>query len=215
MVLLFAAASCDSSLLFVKGGVPRFTLSPWARGQRTKFAAVCFFRSAMRRLLSRYARKGTPTSGLAVKMQLRRALDRADGAQARERRCSHRHSGPQGRGGRDPNRRDGARLGAYLSRAGWRATAERWPPAGIARERETCGAGARPRHVSATPPFSAPPAYGELQRSCSPGRGFRIRPPALPGGQPRPTSPEQIPVYPNPWIHDTASGARPGPSCLT
>ena len=55
-------------------------------------------------------------------MQLRRALDRADGAQARERRPpasspgGGRHSGPQGRGGKGPNRRDGSLLGAYRSR---------------------------------------------------------------------------------------------------
>ena len=56
--------------------------------------------------LSRATGKGTPTSG--------------------------RHRGPQGRGGRDPNRRDGSLLGAFPSRAGWRATAgphrENWPP---------------------------------------------------------------------------------------
>ena len=62
-------------------------------------------------------------------MQLRRAPNRADDAQARERRPlasspgGGRHSGPQGRGGADPNRRDGFLLGPYPPRAGWRATA--------------------------------------------------------------------------------------------
>ncbi len=53
---------------------------------------------------------------VAVKMLLRRAPNRADDAQARERRPlasspgGGRHSGPQGRGGASPNRRDGRAL---------------------------------------------------------------------------------------------------------
>ena len=58
-------------------------------------------------------------------MQPRGDPDSPDGALARERQTSGRHSGPQGRGGRDPNRRDGSLLGACPSRTGWRATAER------------------------------------------------------------------------------------------
>ena len=60
----------------------------------------------------------------------------AEGEKARGRLgtpTSGRHSGPQGRGGAGPNRRDGSLLGAYPSKAGWRATAgphqENWPPA--------------------------------------------------------------------------------------
>ena len=107
-------------------------------------------------------RLGTPTSGRHRGAQRRGRLmaARSHGTPARERRppvgtaprsgakpriadseesrgrlgtpTSGRHSGPKARGGRDPNRRDGSLLGAYPSRAGWRATAgphrENWPP---------------------------------------------------------------------------------------
>ena len=54
---------------------------------------------------------------------------------------SGRHSGPQGRGGEDPNRRDGSRLGTYPQQMGRRGQVrDRRPPVGSARGRRARGA---------------------------------------------------------------------------
>ena len=54
---------------------------------------------------------------------------------------SGRHSGPQGRGGEDPNRRDGSRLGTYPQQMRRRGQArDRRPPVGSARRRRARGA---------------------------------------------------------------------------
>ena len=54
---------------------------------------------------------------------------------------SGRHSGPQGRGGEDPNRRDGSRLGTYPQQMRRRGQVrDRRPPVGSARGRRARGA---------------------------------------------------------------------------
>ena len=54
---------------------------------------------------------------------------------------SGRHSGPQGRGGEDPNRRDGSRLGTYPQQMRRRGQArDRRPLVGAARRRRARGA---------------------------------------------------------------------------
>ena len=66
--------------VFVKGGVPPFTLSPRSRGQRTSSLPLFFARSAKRHSLSRHAGQGTPTRRTGP------TSDRHHGVQARERR---------------------------------------------------------------------------------------------------------------------------------
>ena len=98
--------------------------------------------TAYRRLLSRDAGKGTPTSG--------------------------RHSGPQGRGGANPNRRDGSFLGAY---PGGQGGAQAREPRTPNREK----ARGRPGAPVFTPASrgSAKPAPMALRHPLS---EFRLRP---------------------------------------
>ena len=98
--------------------------------------------TAYRRLLSRDAGKGTPTSG--------------------------RHSGPQGRGGANPNRRDGSFLGAY---PGGQGGAQAREPRTANREK----ARGRPGAPVFTPASrgSAKPAPMALRHPLS---EFRLRP---------------------------------------
>ena len=93
-----------------------------------------------------------------------RTLRNPAGAEARGR------LGTPGLGGEDPNCRDGSRLGADPSWAGWRAKrsagqfSRRGPPTGIARERETrvddaepCQCECRPTFAVKMQPHAGPP----------------------------------------------------------
>ena len=103
-------------------------------------------------------------------MQVRRALDRADGAQARERRpLASSPGGGRHRGPRGPRRRRPQPSGWFSSRrvplkAGWRATAERWPVLGApVSDRHRAGARnphrqRRPRPISRLRTHASPTA---------------------------------------------------------
>ena len=114
----------------VKGGVPPFTLSPRSRGQRTKFAAISFFRAWLTAAHTRWrVGKTTPPP------------HRHGDAQERERRPlasspgGGRHSPPPAGVGKDPDVRDGSPLGADPGSAGDAQARERRPPVGTRVER--------------------------------------------------------------------------------
>ena len=139
-----AAASSDGSLLFCERG--ESPLSHFPPNTRAANRVRCHLFSRVQPSAARahgmQARERRPPAGTAPRSGAKLRI--ADSEESRGRLgtpTSGRHSGPKARDGRDPNRREGSLLGAYPSRAGWRATAgphrENWP---LASGRHRAGA---------------------------------------------------------------------------
>ena len=147
---------------------------------------------------------GRGTTGVPPGPAARRAAKTASSCPAGWRAgpgtpTSGRHSGPQGRGGAAPNRRDGSLLGAYPTGQSGAQARERRPPVGTAARR----AAAAPPPTVGMVPFSARTPPGRAARRPGNADLRSARPPRPSGLSPsprRPTGPRRRRPQPSGWL---------------
>ena len=114
-------ASCQSVLLCLRG---RFAEPVRVLTEILNFARFLVHQSTLpnpsARTIPTVERHNRMVPGLTTFSVVRTTQSRRSAGTAWNARPPGRHSGPQGRGGEDPDRWEGSRLGTCPSRAGWR-----------------------------------------------------------------------------------------------